>query len=134
MAYNKFFYSIYEYIVVYVDNLYIVAKEARNIIQVLQEDYEHKLKNTEEISYHLRCDFFWDNTGTLCISPKTYIEEIKETYERMFGTSPKPLSYPLENNDRPEMDDLDELDDEGIKKYQSLLRAPACYWLLIKIW
>ena len=45
----------------------------------------------------------------------------------MFGTSPKPLSYPLENNDRPEMDDLDELDDEGIKKYQSLLRAPACY-------
>ena len=41
----------------------------------------------------------------------------------MFGSSPKPVSSPLDNNNHSELDRSDELDNEGIKKYQSLIGA-----------
>ena len=115
--------DIYEYMAIYVDDLCIVAKEPEKIIKELQDKYNYKLKNTGEISYHLGCDFFRDGTGTLCISPKTYVQKMKETYEGMFGTAPKPYTSPLENNDHPELDTSEELDANGIKKYQSLIGA-----------
>ena len=115
--------DIYEYIAIYVDDLCIVAKDPKSITDTLKNVYDFKLKNTGEISYHLGCDFFRDNTDTLCISPKTYIQKMKETYERMFGTAPKSFTSPLENNDHPELDTSEELDVNGIKKYQSLIGA-----------
>ena len=39
----------------------------------------------------------------------------------MFGTAPREFSSPLENNDHPELDTTEELDEVGIKKYQSLI-------------
>ena len=115
--------DVYEYMAIYVDDICIVAKDPAKNINILQDKYEYKLKNTGEISYHLGCDFFRDSTGTLCISPKTYIEKMETTYKRMFGCSPKPVSSPLENNDHPELDTSEELDNEDIKKYQSLIGA-----------
>ena len=115
--------DIYEYMAIYVDDLCIVAKDPESIIDTLQNRYNYKLKNTGEISYHLGCDFFKDSTNTLCISPKTYIQKMKETYEQMFGLAPKSFTSPLENNDHPELDTSEELDADGIKKYQSLIGA-----------
>ena len=111
----------YEYIATYVDDICIVAKNPKEIARQLEEDYKFKLKGTGPISYHLGCDFFRDSTGTLCLSPKKYIEKMKESYIRMFGIAPKKISSPLEANDHPELDTSDELDEDGIKKYQSLI-------------
>ena len=115
--------DIYEYIATYVDDICIVAKDPGEITRRLQNDYRFKLKGTGPISYHLGCDYFRDSTGTLCFSPKKYIEKMKDSYMRMFGTTPKAASSPLENNDHPELDTSDELEEADIKKYQSLIGA-----------
>ena len=66
--------NVYEHMAIYVDDLCIVAKDPENIINTLQDTHKYKLKNTGEISYHLGCDFFKDDTCILYISPLTYIE------------------------------------------------------------
>lgn len=113
--------DVYEYIATYVDDICIVAKDPKEITRQLQEDHKFKLKGTGPISYHLGCDFFRDSTGTLCFSPKRYVEKMKGSYVRMFGTAPKEVSSPLKGNDHPELDTSEELDENGIKKYQSLI-------------
>ena len=113
--------DVYEYIATYVDDVCIVAKDPGEITRQFEEKYKFKLKGTGPISYHLGCDFFRDSDGTLCLSPRKYIEKMKESYQRMFGHSPKAFSSPLENNDHPELDTTEELDEAGIKKYQSLI-------------
>ena len=45
------------------------------------------------------------------------------TYKRIFGTNPKPTTSPLEKTDHLELNASDELDVEGVKKYQSLIGA-----------
>ena len=115
--------EVYEYIATYVDDICIVAKDPKEIARQLEEDHKFKLKGTGPISYHLGCDFFRDSTGTLCFSPKKYVEKMKESYTRMFGTAPKEVSSPLESNDHPELDASEELNEEGIKKYQSLISS-----------
>ncbi len=81
-----------------------------------------KLKGTGPVSFHLGCDYFRDEEGTLCFGPKKYIERMCDEYERMFGEKPRTkVSSPLEKGDHPEMDTSDLLDIDGIKKYQSLI-------------
>jgi hypothetical protein len=38
--------------------------------------------------------------------------------ENMFGYKPSDYTSPLEKEDHPEVDTSDELNDEGVKKYQ----------------
>ena len=67
-------------------------------------------------------DFSRDDDGTLCITPKKYIDRIMDNYKRTFGESPKQnVSSPLDKGDHPELDDSEFLDDEGIQQYQSLI-------------
>ena len=51
---------------------------------------------------------------------------MSDRYKNLFQESPKEASSPLEKNDHPEFDDSDLLDEEGIKKYQSMIGA--CQW------
>ena len=44
-----------------------------------------------------------------------------DNYVRMFGSQPKQYISPLEKGDHPELDTSDELDMDGIKKYQSII-------------
>ena len=68
------------------------------------------------------CDFFRDEDGTLCFSPKKYIEKMIEGYITMFGTKPRhDVTSPLEKGDHPELDNSDYLDGDGIAKYQSMI-------------
>ena len=114
----------YEYIARYVDDLALVSRNPQKIIDKLEETYKLKLKGTGPIGYHLGCDFFRDTQGVLCMCPKRYIEKMITNYEMMFGCKPnqKYLS-PLERNDHPELDTSEELEVEGIKKYQGLIGA-----------
>ena len=66
----------YEYIAVYVDDLLIVSRQAAKIIEVLEKEHKFKLKGTGAISFHLGCDFFRDEDGTLCYAPRKYIEKV----------------------------------------------------------
>lgn len=74
------------------------------------------------MEYHLGANFDHDEQGTLCMSPKKYIDRMMSNYERYFGkkASTNVLS-PLEHGDHPELDDSDLLDEEGIQLYQSLV-------------
>ena len=83
-----------------------------------------KLKGSGHIRYHLGSDFSRDEHGVLSMLPKKYIERMTDKYVRIFGSKPKVLySSPLERGDHPELDTTDELDVDGIKKYQSLIGA-----------
>ena len=113
----------YEYIAVYVDDLMIMSKKPQGIIDSLTKEHKFKLKGTGPVTFHLGCDFFRDETGTLCFGPKKYIERMCDEYTRMFGSRPKHTgaSSPLAHGDHPELDTSELLDVEGIKQYQSLI-------------
>ena len=73
------------------------------------------------MKYHLGCDYFRDEYGTLCFGPRKYIDKMIEQLERMFGTKPKDYTSPLEKSDHLEIDSPPELDGNGIKIYQSMI-------------
>ena len=113
--------GLYEYIAVYVDDLLIAARDPKEIVQTLQERHGFKLKGVGPLTYHLGCDYFRDKDGTLCCGPKKYIAKMIDQYEQMFGSKPREYTSPLEKGDHPEIDTSDELDEEGIKKYQTMI-------------
>jgi hypothetical protein len=114
----------YEYIGVYVDDLAIVAHDPKEITDTLANKYHFKLKGTGPITYHLGMDVYRDSTGTLCISPKKYIDKMISSYEQFFGCKPsQKYSSPLEKGDHPEFDTSDLLDDIEVQRYQSLIGA-----------
>jgi transposase InsO family protein len=114
--------SCYEMVAVYVDDLAIGMKDPSSFLKVLTEKYKFKLKGSGPITFHLGCDFERDENGTLCMSPRQYIERMVSQYERMFASKPRTnVTSPLEKNDHPETDDSELLDAEGIQKYQSLV-------------
>ena len=113
----------YEYIAVYVDDLMIASHAPQGIIDALMaKPHNFKLKGTGRVTYHLGNDYFRDKDGTLCVGPKKYIEKMAVEYERLFGSAPsRKYASPLEKNDHPELDDSPLLDEEGIRRYQSLI-------------
>ena len=111
----------YEYIAVYVDDLMILSKKPQALIDELVKKYNFKLKGTGKISFHLGCDFFYDDEGVLCFAPRKYIQKICDNYQRIFGTQPKQVQSPLVKGDHPELDSSELLDHEDTKIYQSLI-------------
>jgi hypothetical protein len=113
----------YEYIACYVDDLAIASRDPQSIIDALEgAPNSFKLKGTGPMEFHLGCDFFRDEYGTLCIGPRKYIDRMEAQHESLFGHKPKTnVSSPLEKNDHPELDDSPLLDEDGINKYQSLI-------------
>ena len=113
----------YEYLAVYVDDLLIASKNPQKIIDsLLAKPHAFKLKGTGPVSYHLGNDFFRDEDGTLCVGPRKYIERMANQFEHLFGHEPKRnVLSPLEKNDHPELDETELLDEDGIRKYQSLI-------------
>jgi hypothetical protein len=112
-----------EYIACYVDDLMIASKNPQAIIDALEGGaHKFKLKGTGPMKFHLGCDFFRDEDGTLCFGPRKYIERMTSQYEALFGSKPKTnVTSPLEKNDHPELDTTELLDADGIQKHQSLI-------------
>jgi hypothetical protein len=114
--------DVYEYVAVYVDDLAIAMKDPQRFVDVLTEKHKFKLKGTGSISFHLGCDFFRDDDGTLCMAPRKYIEKMVSNYEMIFGEKPKlNVNSPLEKGDHPEIDTSEILDSQGTQQYQSLI-------------
>jgi hypothetical protein len=67
----------YEYIAVHVDDLAIAMKNPQEFTDVLVNKHKFKLKKgTGSMAFHLGMNFTRDDDGTLCISPKKYIEKL----------------------------------------------------------
>jgi hypothetical protein len=114
--------DVYEYIGVYVDDLAIAMRDPQAFIDVLVNDHKFKLKGTGPIQFHLGCDFFRDEDGTLCMAPRKYIDKMIQNYERMFGEKPRMNVYsPLEKGDHPELDESEFLEPDDVTKYQSIV-------------
>ncbi len=65
----------YEYVAVYVDDLALAMDDPKTFLDTLTSKYSFKLKGSGEISFHLGCDFFRDEDGTLCMKPDKYISK-----------------------------------------------------------
>jgi Reverse transcriptase (RNA-dependent DNA polymerase) len=115
--------DLYEYIVVYVDDLAIASKTPADIVKELETRYGFLLKGTGPTTFHLGTDYFRDANGIMCMAPKKYIDKMIDTYVRLYGSKPKLYSSPLEAGDHPEIDTSKELDIDGIKKFQSMIGA-----------
>jgi hypothetical protein len=113
----------YEYIAVYVDDLMIASKDPQAIIDGLQaKPHSFKLKGTGPVEFHLGCDYWRDEDGTLCVGPRKYIDRMEAAYRTHFGSAPsQKVQSPLEKGDHPELDDSPLLDGDGMAKYQSLI-------------
>jgi hypothetical protein len=113
----------WEYIAVYVDDLLIASKTPTSIVTILEYEHKFKLKGSGDTSYHLGCDFFRDEHGTLCYAPLKYIERMMETYQRIYGRYPRQYVSPIEEGDHPEICTSELLELANIKIYQSLIGA-----------
>ena len=113
----------YEYLAVYVDDLLIASRNPKAITDALEGDpINFKLKGTGPVRFHLGCDYFRDEDGTLCVGPRKYIDRTMDGYRRMYGEYPsRRANSPLEKGDHPELDTSELLGDDGIQQYQSLI-------------
>ena len=113
--------GLYEYIAVYVDDLLIAASDPEDIVRRLQDQHKFKLKGVGPLTYHLGCDYFRDTDETLCYGPRKYIMKLMDQYEGIFGCKQKEYVSPLKKGDHPETDASEELDEEGVKRYQTMI-------------
>jgi hypothetical protein len=112
----------HQYVAVYVDDLDFAMESPQDFIDVLVDNHKFKLKGTGPIAFHLGCDFFREEDGTLCMAPWKYIDKMMVNYEHMFGEKPKQTYHsPLEKGDHPELDNLELLKPEDVTKYQSVI-------------
>ena len=107
------------------DDLLIASKNPSSIIdKLMAKPHSFKLKGTGPISFHLGCDFFRDEDGTLCVGPKKCIERLALQYKSIFGESPSTkVTSPLEKGDHPELDTSPLLGEEDTTRNQSLIGA-----------
>jgi len=67
------------------DDLAIAAEDPRKIVGILIKHYKFKLKGTGPITVYLRIDFFHDECGVLCMTPRKYIKKMCATFEWLFS-------------------------------------------------
>ena len=112
----------YEYIAVYVDNLYIAAESSSAIIQIFKSKYHLKVKGDGKLTYHLGADYFEDPDGTFASQPKKYIDKLADTYKRLFNEDPpKGYKTPLDKNDHPKLDTSEILEGDMAAKYLTMV-------------
>jgi hypothetical protein len=108
----------YEYVTIFVDDLLVFSRNAREVIDVFECLYGVKGVGFPE--YYNGGDVYEDEDGKLCLSAKTYIKQVAEKIESLLESKLKCYGSPLEPGDHPEMDESDLLGEEDIAKYQML--------------
>jgi hypothetical protein len=71
--------------------------------------------------YHIDYDYIHNMEGMLCRGNKKHIDKIMGQYENMFGCKPHEYASLLEKGNHLKVNCSDELDEEGIKRYQTLI-------------
>ena len=112
----------YEYIAVYVDDLWITAESPSPIISILETKYYLQVKGDGKLNYHLSADYFEDPDGTIVSQPKKYIDKSADIYKRLFNDNPpKAYKTPLDKNDHPELDTSEILEGDVAAKYLTMV-------------
>ena len=112
----------YEFIVVYVDGLFIAAESVSAIIQIVKSKYHLKVKGDGKLTYHLGADYFDDPDGTFVSQPKKYNDKLADTYKRLFNEDPpKGYKTPLDKNDHPELDTFEILEGDMAAIYLTMV-------------
>ena len=94
--------DLWEYVVVYVDDLAFVVRDPVKFAKELEDTYKHKLKGTGSTSFHLGCDFFRDKDGILCMAPRKCTGKIIDGYKNMFDEkTSNNFKSPLEKGGSP---------------------------------
>ena len=122
--------DVWEYIVVYVEDIIVAMKDLKSFFEELQdpEKVRFKMKGVGSPTYHLGADFFHDDDGTLCLGLQTYAKQLCSNFERLYGEAPKSVFSPLDHDDHPELDDSPFCGPEDKSKFQSLIGA--CQWMI----
>ena len=97
-----------------VDDLVVAATDPQAFFDCLRKKYKLRLKGDAPLRYHLGCNFGRDPDGTLCQCAKQHVERMHDNYTRLFKSSPRSHTTPLEPNDHPKLDLSPELDEDGI--------------------
>ena len=111
----------WEYICVWVDDMLIISKEPKAIVDVLEKEFT--LKGVGEPKYYLGADMMQlkKPEDTFVMGSGTYVKRCLIVYEQLFGTKPKKVYTPLDPKDHPELDKSEFLDEEGMHLYWKLL-------------
>ena len=87
--------DVWEYIVIYVDDIIAAMKDAQGFFDALQgPNVGFIMKGIGKPSYHLGADFFHDADGTLCLGSQTYSKQLCSSFESLYGEQPKTF-FPL---------------------------------------
>jgi hypothetical protein len=113
--------NLYEYIAVYVVDLLNAARNPKEFVQTLKEQHKFKLKGVGPLTYHLGCDYFCDEDGTLYFGQRKYITKMMDQFKNIHGHKLKEYTSPLDKDDHPETVTSKDLDEEGIEKYQTIV-------------
>jgi hypothetical protein len=115
----------YEYIANYVDDVILFSRDPMKVIEELKKDYP--LKGVGEPEYYLGgnvdvLDETWkDENVKTVLSARTYIKNVVEKFELMFGGELRLQKSPMVESYHPETDDTPLLDASGTAKYQALV-------------
>ena len=74
----------YEYVGIYVDDLLMTSEEPHKIIQDLKGKFKLKIKGHGPLEYHLCREYKLDKDGTLVAQPTKYINQILDSFKKMF--------------------------------------------------
>jgi hypothetical protein len=110
-------------IAVCADDLLIASENPEAITESLEsKPVNFKLKSTRPLEFHLGCDYFREEDGTLCCGPKKCIGRMVDAHTQMFGSRPSMKhTSPLVKNDHPELNTSDLPDKDRIAQCQSLI-------------
>ena len=108
----------YEYVTIFVDDLLVFSRNAKEIIDIFEVLYGVKSVGFPE--YYNGGDVYEDKNDLLCLSAKTYIKQVCEKIEKLFETKLRCYGSPLEPGDHPEMDESEIMDTDDVAKYQML--------------
>jgi hypothetical protein len=114
----------YDMIGTYVDDLLVWSKDPMAIITEVKKDYI--LKGVGEPEYYLggnieTCDEHWEKEGvTTALSAKTYIKNVLEKMEHLFGGAFATWDTPMAQDLHPELDDSPFLNSGEASKFRTL--------------
>ena len=113
----------YEYILVYSDDLMLVSKNPKELIEQLSGKY--KLKGFSFPDYYLGGDYGQTTNSkgekVSYLSAKTYIKNVCDKIQTTFDINLKPRNVPFEPGYHPEIDDSPLLSSHDISKYRMLI-------------